>query len=113
MAASVLLAVIGVLLLAAFGPFGGVPLLLLGVGMALAGRGNRIAWLLIASVVIGLTLWAQLLLRPYYFDLLDNVVGGVLLFALLPLHPALLLWLAHAMRRRSERKTPPAGSDQA
>jgi hypothetical protein len=108
MAASIFLAAIGLILMALFGPFGGAPMLLLGTGMAIAGQGNRILWLLLAGVVIGLTLWAQLLLGPYFSSLFGNLVGGVLLFGLAPLYPALLLWLAHMLRQRSDRKRAPA-----
>ena len=82
-----------------FGLALGMPLLLFVVSLAVAGDGNRLLWaalfpLLFAALV--LLVYAGLALLPPAAERLRLLLA----FALMPLLPALLIWLALQLRRR-------------
>ncbi|MBC3875781.1 hypothetical protein [Undibacterium flavidum] len=82
-----------------FWRLGGVPVLALGICLAVAGSGNRTLWFFV------FTLFASLTFAIYFFGVLpialeNNIFVSVLGFGLLPLFPALLMWSAHSLRAR-------------
>ncbi|MBR7801291.1 hypothetical protein [Undibacterium fentianense] len=84
-----------------FWRLGGVPILTLGICLAIAGSGNRILWLSVLTICLALS-FAIYSFGVSSFALGNNIFIGILGFGLLPLLPALLIWTAHNLRIRRE-----------
>jgi hypothetical protein len=74
------------------------------VGLAIAGPANWLRWtaaFLATSVISGaiMACWFRQALP-------EGVFGGIVLCGLMPLAPAFMLWLAHLIRKHSERRPP-------
>lgn len=89
-----------------FGPVFGMLSLLFIVSLACVGEGNRLVWLMVFPVVSGLLTVASGLLLAAIPEAL-RLVRSFLMFALMPVLPAAVLWLA--VRFKGHRARRPAG----
>lgn len=82
-----------------FWRLGGVPVLILGICLAVAGPGNRVLWSFVFALFVAIA-FAIFSFGVSFFTLGNNIFVGILGFGLLPLFPALLIWSAHSLRAR-------------
>lgn len=95
---------IGILILVFLANFlfwrlGGVPVLILGISLAVAGPGNRILWFFLFALFVALA-FAISSFDVSHLALGNNIVIAILAVGLLPLCPAMLIWSAHSLRAR-------------
>ena len=78
--------------------------LVLGVGGAIAGAGNRLLWALGSAALVLIAGLTINMMGPFDIDA-TGVVGGIVLCAMVPLAPALLFFAAFKLRAWRQPKT--------
>lgn len=89
--------------LSAASPAGaGVGLLAFFCSLALVGPGNRVIWCTVFAL-LSMAMFALLAWVLTHLPEQGRLLGGVLLYGLLPLSPAVFLWVAHRLRLRRSK----------
>ncbi len=89
----------------AFGLFAqvaGIFLLAFLCSLALAGPGNRVIWCAVFAL-LSMAMFAVLAWVMTHLPEKGAMVGGILLYGLLPLWPVVFLWAAHRLRLRRSK----------